>query len=103
MVQKVHNTIHYLSQCLKSYQQEVWKLISNFQEFNIIVVPRIHNVASNDLKNAASRMSPIRDRFTIQFLYKPSILDNINNLHVFNDDQQILNFMENVDIFKDAT
>ena len=30
------------------------------------------------------------------------ILDNINNLCVFNDDQQLLHFMDNVDVFKDA-
>ena len=47
-------------------------------------------------------MSPIRDRFTIEILYKPSIPDNITNLCVFNDDQQIMNFMANADIFKYA-
>jgi len=30
-------------------------------------------------------------------------LDDITNLDVFNDDQQILDFMENVDVFKHAT
>jgi len=44
-------------------------------------------------------MSAIRDTFTIQILYKPSILNNITNLRMFNDDQQILHFMANVDVF----
>jgi len=47
-------------------------------------------------------MSPIRDRFTIVILYKPSIPDNITNLHMFNDDQHILYFMANTNVFKDA-
>lgn len=47
-------------------------------------------------------MSLIRDIFTIEILYKPSILDNITNLCVFNDDQQILYFMANNEIFKDV-
>ena len=32
VVQQVRNTIHYLSPHLKSYQQEVSRLVSNFQE-----------------------------------------------------------------------
>lgn len=28
--------------------------------------------------------------------------DNVNNFYVFNNDQQILHFMANVDVFKDA-
>ena len=47
-------------------------------------------------------MSSIRDRFTIGIFYKPSIPDNITNSHVFNDDQQILHFIANIDVFKDA-
>lgn len=62
----------------------------------------MRNAAANALENAASRMSLVRDIFTIEILYKPSILDNINNLCVFNDDQQILYFMANFDVFKDV-
>jgi len=103
VLQQVLNTIHSLSPHLKSYQEDVWRLISNFQAFNIIFVPCTRNAAANALANAASRMSLIRDRFTIEILYKPSILGNITNLRMFNDDQQILHFMANVDDFKDAT
>lgn len=63
----------------------------------------MRNATINALTNVASRMSPIRDRFTIEILYKLSIPDNITNLCVFNDDQQILHFMANTDVFKDAT
>jgi len=41
--------------------------------------------------------------FSIEMIYKPHVLDNITNLYVFNDDQHILHFMLNVDVFKDAT
>jgi len=39
VVRQVRNTIHYVSPHLKSYQQEVWPLISNFQALSIIFVP----------------------------------------------------------------
>jgi len=35
-------------------------------------------------------------------LYRQSIPDKITNLHVFDDDQQILHFMANDDTIKDA-
>lgn len=102
VVWKVHNTIHFLSPHLKSYQQEVWKLFSNFRAFNITFEPRMRNVATNAFANTTSRISPLRDRFTIEILYRPSISNNITNLHIFDDDQQLLHFMVNDDTFKDA-
>lgn len=62
----------------------------------------MHNTTANAVENEALRMSPIRERFSIQIFYKLSILDNITNLRVFSDDQQILQFMANIDIFKYA-
>ena len=61
------------------------------------------NAAPNDLANTTSRMSPLRDRLTVEILYKPSIPVNITILRVFDDDQQILHFMANVVVFNDAT
>lgn len=100
-VWKVRNTIHCLSLHLKIYQQEVWRMISNFQAFNITIVPRTRNTTANALENIAPRMSPLRDKFTIEILYRPSIPDNITNLRVFDDDQKILHFRANADTFKD--
>ena len=40
IVRQVHNSIHFLSEYLQNYQREVWNLISYFDAFNIISVPR---------------------------------------------------------------
>lgn len=71
VVQQLHNTIDCLSPHLKCYHQEVWRLISNFQAFNIIDVPSTCNATANALANASSRMSLIMDILTIEILYKP--------------------------------
>ena len=63
----------------------------------------MHNVATDALENETTRMLPLRDNFSIEILYEPSVPDNITNLCVFYDDQQILHFMANTDVFKDAT
>lgn len=54
VVRQVRNTIHCLSPHLKSYQQEILRLISNFQEFNIIFVPGSYNATANALANTTS-------------------------------------------------
>lgn len=40
------------------------------------------------------------DGFSIEIVYKPIFLDNVTNLNVLNDDQQILDFMVNIEVFK---
>ena len=47
----------------------------------------MRNVVVDTLANTAASMSPLRDRFTVEILYKPSIPDNIANLCTFGDDQ----------------
>lgn len=86
--------IHYVSPNLSNYQQEVWNLISQFHAFNIIFVPRIRNVVV--------RLSPLRNGFSVEIIYRPSIPDNITNFFIFNDKTKILDFMANTDVFKDA-
>jgi len=72
---------------LKSYEREVWHLISQFQDFNIIYVPRIHNVVVDKLENVIARLSLLRDGFSIEIIYSPFVSDNIINFQVFNDHQ----------------
>ena len=62
----------------------------------------MHNAVADTLANAAARFTPLRDGFSIEVVYRPSVPDNISNLRVFNDDQQILDFMCNAKVFKDT-
>lgn len=48
-------------------------------------------------------MPPLSNGFSIQIIYKPYVPDDLTNFHVFNDNQQIIHFMENADVFKDVT
>lgn len=45
------------------------------------------SAAIDALENETASMTLLRDRFYVEILYKPSILDNITNLHVFYNDQ----------------
>jgi hypothetical protein len=54
----------------------------------------------------ASRLIPLDglmpDTFSVELLYMPSIPDNITNWRVFDDDQQLINFLHLKDTFKDS-
>lgn len=102
ITRQVRNTIHCLSPHLKYYQQEVWRLISAFDAFGIKSVLRMYNAAADTLANVAARFTPLRDGSSTEVMYRPSVPDNITNLRVFDDDQQILEFMLNTEVFKDA-
>ena len=62
----------------------------------------MHNATVDNLANAAARFTPLRDGFSIEIVYKPFVPENITNLRVFDDDQQVLEFMLNTEVFKDA-
>ena len=75
----------------------VQSLTSHFLAFNISAIPRIQNASADLLANVASKLIPSEDynpnRFSVELILRPSILDNITNCWVFNDDEDILSFL----------
>jgi hypothetical protein len=56
------------------------------------------------LANAASNLCPSSDLshefFFVELIYRPSILDNITNWRIFEDDEKIIKFLHLKDTFK---
>ena len=102
IVKQVQNKIHCISPHLKAYQNEVWDLLTNFDAFNIFSIPRVKNVAADLLATLAARLVPTINTCSIELLFRPSDLDNITNLRVFDDDKQVLECLMNNDTFKGA-
>jgi ribonuclease HI len=104
MVRKVKNSIHCLSPHLKSYQTEVWILMQKFSAFNINSIPRLSNSEADLLANVTSKLFSAKglspNAFSIELLFMPSIPDNITNWRVFDDDQEIINFLHMEDTFQ---
>ena len=78
--------------------------MQNFSAFNINSIPRLSNSKAYLLANVASKLFPAEglspNAFSIELLFKPSIPDNITNWRVFDDDQQIINFLHMKDTFQ---
>jgi ribonuclease HI len=97
VVRQVRDYIHCLSLHLKCYQSEVWSLMNKFSSFNINSIPRLNNTEEDLLANVASKLLPAKgispNAFSVELLFRPSVPDNITNWRVFDDDQQIINFL----------
>ena len=78
--------------------------MNKFEDFNIKSIPHTSNHESDMLANAASNLFPsddfCHDKFSVELIYRPSIPDNITNWRVFEDDEQIINFLHSEDTFK---
>ena len=99
---QARNTIHCLSPHLKGYQNEVWELIMNFDAFNINLIPRLQNAAADLLATSAAIFVPTNNKCSIELIVRPSLAENATNLRVFDDDQQILEFLTNDETIKDS-
>jgi ribonuclease HI len=97
VVKHIRNIIHCLSPHMKNYQTEIWGLMQKFLAFNINSIPRMSNSEDDFLANVASKLLPTEglspNTFSIELLFMQSISDNITNWRVFDDDQQIINFL----------
>ena len=74
----------------------------HFNDFNINAVPRLKNVVVDLLATSASRLVPTNNKCSIELIFRPSIPYNVTNLRVFDDDEQIIDFLTNDESFKDS-
>lgn len=105
VIKQVINNIHCVSNHLKHYQYLIQDLISHFSAFNIAPIPRLHNASANILAHISSKLIPPEDfssdRFLIELIFYPSILDNITNWHMINDENDILSFLTSEGSYSD--
>lgn len=89
---------------VKAYRNEVWDLVENlFEAFNIQFVPRDGNRLADSLAVASNTFRPHINpklRYEVEMKYRLSIPNNIKNWQVFEDDQQIKEFLTMIDDFE---
>jgi hypothetical protein len=78
--------------------------MNKFSDFNINSIPRLNNSEEDLLASEASKLFPVEglslDVFSVELLFRPSVLDNIMNWRVFDDDQQIISFLHMEETFQ---
>ena len=72
----------------------------HFNAFNINEIPRLQNVAADLLATFASTLVPTNNKCSIELIFRPSVPDNVTNLGVFDDNEQIIIFLQMKNILK---
>ena len=97
IVKQVINTMDFHSGHIKHYQSLVQDLTSNFLAFNISSIPRIQSASVDLLANVMPKLILYQEfspnRFSIELIFRPSLLDNITNWRVSNHDFDIRYFL----------
>jgi ribonuclease HI len=102
IIQKIKNTFQAKHVSLKEYREEVWNLIDYFLAFNISYIPRAMNQLVGSLDVSTSTFNPplpAKLNYKIQVKYIPSLLDNVKFWKVFDDDEELVRFLEVIDDF----
>ena len=89
---------------LRAYKNELWDLVENFFEaFNIQFIPRDRNRLADSLAVVTSTFRPPINpklRYEVEMRHMPSIPDNIKHSQIFEDDQQIKEFLTMIEDFQ---
>jgi ribonuclease HI len=91
---------------LKRYRDFTRSIAKSFEIVSIKAVPREENYVADALVVSASTLQPcdgpLQNLCKMEVLFRPSIPDNLEHWQVFEDDDQILRFMENSREFTDS-
>jgi hypothetical protein len=87
------------NEILKRYRDFARSIAKSFEVVSIKAFPREENYVADTLVVSSSTLQPcdgpLQNLCKIKFLFRPSIPDNLEHWQVFEDDNQILIFMEN--------
>jgi ribonuclease HI len=91
---------------LKKYRDVAQTLSKSFRKVSIEAVPREKNQMADALAISASTLQPCEGPFhdlcKMEVLFRPSIPENLEHWQVFEDDDQIISFMESSKEFTDS-
>ena len=104
MVRQVKSLYSCNDKRLLVYRKRAWDLMDDFEALNVRSISRRKNMVANALAISASALQPVERTklkiFSFELVVVPSILDNITNFQVFQDDQHILEFIMSSGHFK---
>jgi ribonuclease HI len=89
---------------LKQYRDVVWDAIKKFDNFSIEAIPREENHLADNLVVSASTLQLFKEigLYKVEVNYRPSLPDNLEHWQVFDNESQILCFLQNEGEFSEA-
>jgi len=91
---------------MRAYRNAVLDILKLFSEYTLTCVPRVQNSIANALAKVASSLKiPMNssNKFEIHVKHRPTVLDNQIYWQVFQDDEEIDDFLQNKGKFKETS
>lgn len=90
---------------LKKYHNVVWDNMEYFDAFDLQTIPRDGNKQADELVVVASTSqlgeNLLHDKMKMEVMFRPSVPDNIEHWKIFNDESQVIRFLNNMEEFPD--
>jgi hypothetical protein len=89
---------------LKQYRDVVWDAIKNFDKFFTEPIPREENHLEYNLVVSSSTLQIFKEigLYNVEVNFRPLLPDNLEHWQVFDNDNQLLRFLQNEGEFSDA-
>jgi hypothetical protein len=89
---------------LKQYRDVVWDAIKRFDNFSTEAITREENHLADNLAVSASNLQLCKETgfYKVEVKFRPSLLDNLEHWQVFENDIQLLHFLQNEGEFYEA-
>ena len=91
---------------MRAYRNAVLDILNQFSDYTLTYIPRIQNGIADALAKAASNLKiPMNSsyKFEIHVKHRPTVPDNQRCWQVFQDDDEINDFLQNKGKFKDTS
>lgn len=96
IIQQIKGNFLTIDPRLKAYRQTTIEILNTFLETQLAKIPRKHNLHAHSLATFANTCKLLFEpnhQFTTEIRHMPTILDNVKNWQVFDNDAQINNFL----------
>jgi len=105
VIMQLKNKFTCRNQRLRNYRNVVWDAMEHFDALDLEAIPREQNSLADELAVAATTFQLsdelINDKIKMEVIFRPSVPDNSEHWQVFNDEKQVIRFLNILDEFED--
>lgn len=105
VIMQLKNKFTCRNQRLRNYRNAVWDTMEHFDALDLEAIPREQNSVADELAVAATTFQLsdelINDKIKMEVIFRPSVPDNSEHWQVFNDEKQVIRFLNSLDEFED--
>lgn len=104
VIMQIKNKFTCKNQRLRNYRNVVWDTMGYFDALDLEAIPREQNSLADELVVAVSTLQLsdelIKDEMKMEIIFRTYIPDNSEHWQVFDDEKQVIRFLDNLDEFE---